>query len=421
MSPLYRKIAWRLVPFLMLLYLFAFLDRVNISFAALTMNRDLGISETLYGFAAGVFFLSYCLFQVPANMVLTRIGARRWLAILMLAWGVVSMGTAFVASAPSYIGARFLLGIAESGFYPGVIYYFTFWLPRSMRTRMLALFLLALPLCNFVGSPISAHLLLMDQLGGLKGWQWLFLIEGAPALLLGAITWFVLADNPLTAAWLSSSEKEQLEHEMKSEEQARPVGTNGSWLCVLRDSAAYFLWSTGMYGLSFFLPKVLVSVGASTIATGWWSALTFGAGAVALLWASLQRGHRTLPLLFLAAAAGFAGVGLAHGVPPTVAGFCLAAMGLLSSLPIFWSMSTGRLSGKAAGTAIAIVNSSGAVGAFAGPYAMGWLRDATHSYSAGLWAIAACLVLGSALVFNRNARGEPDHARAEAIPAPQVE
>jgi ACS family tartrate transporter-like MFS transporter len=398
MNPLYRKIAWRLVPFLMLLYLVAFLDRVNISFAALTMNRDLGISETLYGFAAGVFFLSYCLFQVPANLVLARMGARRWLAILMVAWGLVSMATAFVASSPAYIGARFLLGIAESGFYPGVIYYFTFWLPRSMRTRVLALFLLALPLCNSIGSPISAHILLMDRAYGLKGWQWLFIIEGAPALLLGAVTWFVLADNPQSALWLSPAEKDELKQALRSEEQGQRRKTGRSWPHVLRDSAAYFLWSTGIYGLSFFLPKILVSAGASTLATGWWSALTFTAGAMALLWASLQRGHRALPLLFLAAASGFACAGLSHSVLTAVASFCLAAMGLLASLPIFWSVATSRLSGKEAGAAIAIVNSAGAVGAFAGPYAMGWLHDATHSYSAGLWAIAACLALGSAFV-----------------------
>ena len=223
----YRKITRRLVPFLMLIYMVAFLDRVNISFAALTMNRDLDISETLYGFAAGVFFLSYCLFQVPANLVLARMGARRWLAILMVVWGVVSMATAFVVSPPTYIAARFLLGIAESGFYPGVIYYFTFWLPRSMRTRVLALFLLSLPLCNFIGSPISAHILLMNQPAGFHGWQWLFLIEGAPALLLGAVTWFALADGPWSAAWLSPAEKDELKRAMRSEEQGQRQEPSG--------------------------------------------------------------------------------------------------------------------------------------------------------------------------------------------------
>src|SRR5271166_4562703 len=190
MPPVYRRIAWRLVPFLMLLYTVAVLDRVNISFAALTMNRDLGISDRMYGFAAGVFFLSYCLFQVPANMVLYRIGARRWLAALMVVWGAVSMATALVPDIPAYIGLRAALGIAESGFYPGVIYYFTSWLPRPLRTRVLALFLLAFPICNLVGSPISAHILLMDQVGGLRGWQWVFLLEGAPSVVLGMIAWW---------------------------------------------------------------------------------------------------------------------------------------------------------------------------------------------------------------------------------------
>jgi ACS family tartrate transporter-like MFS transporter len=408
MPPLYRKIAWRLVPFLMLLYTVAFLDRVNISFAALTMNRDLGISETLYGFAAGVFFLSYCLFQVPANLVLARMGARRWLAILMVVWGLVSMATAFVQSPSAYIGARALLGIAEAGFYPGVIYYFTFWLPRAYRTRMLALFLLALPLCNTIGSPVSAHILQMNRVAGLRDWQWLFLLEGAPSVVLGVAAWFLLADNPWTAAWLSEPERAQLARDMHADQPAAGQGSAraGSWVHVLRDSAVYFLWSTGMYGISFFLPKILVARGASTLATGWWGTVTFAAGAVALFWASQQRGFRALPFLFLLAGAGFAGAGLFHTVPLAVFSFCLAAMGLLSSLPMFWSVASSRLSGKAAGAAIAIVNSCGAVGAFAGPYAMGWLRDLTHSYSAGLWAIAACLALGSLLVAGSSPRGQ---------------
>ncbi|HKF47295.1 MAG TPA: MFS transporter [Terracidiphilus sp.] len=398
MKPVYAKIMRRIVPFLMLLYTVAFLDRVNIGFAALTMNRDLGISDRVYGFAAGVFFLTYCLFQVPANMALTRIGARRWLAALMVVWGIVSMATALVASAPAYIGLRALLGIAESGFYPGVIYYFTFWLPRALRTRALALFLLALPLCNVVGSPVSAHILLMEQVAGMHGWQWLFFLEGAPAVLLGIATWFLLADHPQSALWLSQEEKAEVERDLADDDAVQKAGASNLWLKITADSVAYFLWSTGIYGLSFWLPKILVARGATTLATGWWATLTFAAGAVALMWASRQRNMRPLPLLFFAAGAGFAVCGLSHTVGEAVAGFCLACMGLLSSLPMFWSVCTGRLSGKAAGAAIAIVNSWGAVGAFAGPYAMGWLHDATQHYTAGLWAIAACLGCGAIVV-----------------------
>jgi ACS family tartrate transporter-like MFS transporter len=395
---LYGKIIRRIVPYLMLIYMVAFLDRVNISFAALTMNRDLGISETIYGFAAGVFFLSYCLFQVPANLLLARLGARRWLGTLMVLWGIDCMATAFVAGAPSYISARLLLGIAESGFYPGIIFYFTFWMPPSARTRILALFLLSLPLCNAIGSPISAHILLMDRALGLRGWQWLFLMEGAPAILLGVSTWFILTDTPQSALWLSADEKKQLAGEMHAQ-LPKVSGGSGRILPVLRDSAIYFLWSSGNYGLIFFLPKILTARGALPLATGWWATLTFGVGALSMYLASRSRGFRSLPLLFLLASLGFAAVAFIHSLPVTLAGFCVAAGGLMASVPIFWSLATSRFSGKAAGAAIAIVNSVGAVGAFCGPYAMGWLRDATHTYNAGLWAIAACLALGAILVF----------------------
>ncbi len=403
MSPLYRKIAWRLVPFLMLLYMVAFLDRVNISFAALTMNRDLGISESVYGFAAGVFFLSYCLFEVPANLVLARLGARRWLSILMVVWGFVSMGTAFVHTEAAYIGVRFLLGIAESGFYPGVIYYFTFWMPRTLRTRILALFLLAVPLCNSIGSPISAHILLLNNVSGLRGWQWLFLLEGMPAVILGIAAWFLLADGPWSASWLSSAEKDQVTSDLLLEESAQQDSGKQS-LHVARDCVVYFLWSSGNYGLTFWLPRILTTVGASNLSAGWWATVTFGFGALAMLWASRRRGFRALPYLFLASSLGFIAAGLAHSAITAVAGFSLAAMGILASLPMFWSLAASRLSGKAAGAAIALVNSVGAVGAFAGPSAMGWLHDVTHHYTTGLWTIAVAMALGGWLVYGESRR-----------------
>jgi len=403
MSPLYRKIAWRIVPFLVILYMVAFLDRVNISFAALTMNRDLGISESVYGFAAGVFFLSYCLFEVPANLVLAKLGARRWLAILMVVWGIVSMGTAFVHTVSAYIAVRFLLGIAESGFYPGVIYYFTFWMPRHLRTRILAMFLLAVPLCNSIGSPISAHIMMLHPVGGLKDWQWLFIIEGMPAVLLGIASWFVLADGPWSATWLSSTEKDQVARDRKDED-ASQIGDSKQTASVIRDCIIYFLWSSGNYGLTFWIPKILTAHGATTIATGWWGTATFSCGALAMLWASRRRGFRTLPWLFLVGAIGFVVAGLAHSAPLAAIGFCISAMGILAGLPMFWSLAASRLSGKAAGAAIALVNSVGAVGAFAGPSAMGWLHDLTHHYSAGLWAIAGAMTLGGLLVYRESTK-----------------
>jgi ACS family tartrate transporter-like MFS transporter len=240
----------------------------------------------------------------------------------------------------------------------------------------------------------------MDQFAGLRGWQWVFLLEGVPAVLLGFVTWWVLADGPSSAAWLSSQEKETVARDLSHDETVHGADSGNAWLKVVGDALAYFMWSSGTYGLSFFLPKILVARGASALSTGWWATLTFTAGAIAMYWASHRRGHRVLPVLFFAAGAGFAAAGYFHSVAGAVGSFCLAAMGLLSALPIFWSLATGRMSGKAAGAAIAFVNSVGAVGAFAGPYAMGWLHDATQSYAAGLWSIAACLGAGALLTLN---------------------
>ena len=402
MSPLYRKITLRLVPFLVLLYMVAFLDLVNISFAALTMNRDLGISESLYGFAAGIFFLGYCLFEVPANLMLARIGARRWIAILLVAWGAVSVSTAFVADRPQYVAARFLLGVAESGFFPGVIFYLTAWLPRPVRARVMALFMLALPLCTFIGSPISSHILLMNNLGGLKGWQWLFVLEGSPALILGILTWFVLADNPHSALWLSGSEKEQLAQELRDDEQfLLSSDSAGAWIHVVRASATYFLCSVGLYGLSFWLPKILVAIGTSPTSTGWWAALPFGAGGVAMVIVSGLRRRRLLASMYVLSASGFISAALLHGLPGVIVGFTVAAVGIFAALPLFWGTVTARMTGKAAGAAIAIINSVGAVGGFTGPSLMGWLHDKTHSYSVGLLAIAASM-MGAALLAPRS-------------------
>jgi MFS transporter, ACS family, tartrate transporter len=402
MSPLYRKIAWRLVPFLVLLYMVAFLDRVNISFAALTMNRDMGISESLYGFAAGIFFLGYCLFEVPANMMLARLGARRWIAILLVGWGIVSVATAFVANRPQYVAARFLLGVAESGFFPGVIFYLTIWLPRPMRARVLALFIVAVPLCTFIGSPISSHILLMNNVGGLKGWQWLFVLEGAPALILGIATWFVLADNPLSAPWLSGSEKEQLAQELHSDEQSLTDSSlSGAWLHVTRASATYFLCSVGLYGLSFWLPKILVATGSSAASTGWWAALPFGAGGVAMVFVSRLSRRGLLPAMYVLSALGFISAAVLHGIPAVVAGFSAAGIGIFTALPLFWGTITARMTGKAAGTAIAIVNSVGAIGGFTGPFLMGWLRDKTQSYAVGLLVLAGSMI-GAALFAPRS-------------------
>jgi MFS transporter, ACS family, tartrate transporter len=406
-SPLYRKIALRLVPFLMLLYMVAFLDRVNISFAALTMNRDLGISESLYGIAAGIFFLGYCLFEVPANLMLVRFGARRWIAILMVIWGITSVATAFVATRPQYVVLRFLLGVAESGFFPGVVFYLTLWLPRGMRARMIALFMVAVPLCNCIGSPISAHILLMDKIAGFAGWQWLFVLEGAPAVVLGVVSWFVLADGPSTARWLTTQDRALLSQELQEDEGSHVAGS-GAWLHLTRASVAYFLLSVGLYGLTFWLPKILVALGTSATASGWWAVPPYAAGAVAMITIGRLRGQWWLPGMYICGAAGFLGLGVFQGLNGALVSFVFASIGIFAALPLFWGACTAPMSGKAAGAGIAIVNSIGAIGAFTGPALMGWLRDLTHSYSAGLWAIALSMTLAAFVV----PRSAPFTARA---------
>jgi ACS family tartrate transporter-like MFS transporter len=411
-SPLHRKIALRLMPFLMLLYMVAFLDRVNISFAALTMNRDLGISDSFYGVAAGIFFIGYCLCEVPANLMLARIGARRWLASLVFTWGLVTVSTAFVHARADYLVMRCLLGVVEAGFFPGVIYYLTLWLPRSIRARTMALFLLALPVCNSIGSPISAHILLLDRLANLRGWQWLFLLEGAPAVLLGVLAWFLLADSPRVVRWLSSEEKETLLRELDAGEgseqpAARHLVTRPLVARVALDALIYFTLNSAFYGLNFWLPKMLVAEGVSATASGWWAVIPYGLSSFAMLLLSRLMGRSWLGRLILVSAVGFAVAGFAHNLSLSLAGFSLAAIGAYAALPLFWSASTGHMSARVAGPAIATVNSIGVLGGFVGPSAMGWLLDRTHSYAAGLCSLAGLLVVGAVIASVRRQNHAP--------------
>ena len=410
MQPLYRKISCRLIPFLILLYLVAFLDRVNISFAALTMNRDLGIDAGLFGLAAGVFFLGYFLFELPSNLMLLRVGARRWIMLLMIAWGVISVATAFVPGPTLYIVFRFLLGAAEAGFYPGVILYLTFWLPPSVRSSVMGLFITGVPLANIVGSPISAQILLLDHSGGLKGWQWLFLLEGSPAILLGFCVLFLLPDRPETVAWLSPEEKQTLARDLQADAPAHaskthsPLDAFTAQPIVYGWSLAYFCLMIGLYGLGFWIPAVLASRGVALPHLGWASALpylTAIAGMVLFSRNSDRRRERRLHLTaaYLVAAAGFLLAAFAPNVSVAITGFALAAIGILSAMPVFWTASTLSLAGPLVAAHIAVINSIGNLGGFCGPVLMGWLRQTTQSYIAGLAISAVFLMFGALIVF----------------------
>jgi MFS transporter, ACS family, tartrate transporter len=419
MPPLYRKIALRLVPFLMALYLVAFLDRVNISFAALTMNRDLGIGPTLFGVAAGIFFFGYFLFELPSNLALLRFGARRWIMLLMLAWGLVSVATAFVRGPVEYITLRFLLGSAEAGFYPGVILYLTFWLPPAVRSRVMAAFVTAIPLSAVIGSPISAQILLIHHALGLKGWQWLFILEGSPALLLGLLTWFVLPNGPDEVSWLTAKEKLLLTRDLAEAEPAHPAQKHSFLDFFTADSRVYgwsfvyFCLLLGVYGLGFWIPTVLQSHGINLRTLGWATALPYLVAIVAmLLWSANSDHHRErrwhLVAAYLAAAAGFLLAGFAPSAPIAILGFSLAAAGVLASMPILWSASTIELAGPLVAAHIAIINSIGNLGGFFGPALIGWLSHTTHSYLAGLATIAVCLAVG-ALAAARLTRNSAHH------------
>ena len=389
------------------LSLFAFLDRVNISFAALTMNRDLGIGSSLFGLAAGMFFLGYFFFEVPSNLMLLRVGARRWIMLLMIAWGIFSVATAFVHGPTFYIVLRFLLGSAEAGFYPGVILYLTFWLPPSVRSSVMALFVTAIPLSNILGAPISAQILLLDHFAGLKGWQWLFILEGAPAILLG---FFVLRPAARQTRRRRPGSPTTKNRPSPRDLQRRRTPAHASKAHSLFDaftaqpivygwSIAYFFLMLGLYGLGFWIPTVLASRGIALTHLGWAAALPYLAAIVGMVaWSRSsdrrreRRAHLTLS--YLSGAAGFLLAAFAPNAPIAILGFAVAAIGILSAMPVFWSASTLSLAGPMVAAHIAVINSIGNLGGFVGPVGMGWLRETTHSYIAGLVGIAFFLPCG---------------------------
>lgn len=405
---IYRRISLRVIPLLMLLYLIAFLDRVNISFAALTMNADLGISNTVFGLGAGIFFIGYLLFEVPSNFMLVRVGARRWIGVLMVLWGALSVALGFVHSPATYLVFRFLIGAAEAGFFPGVVLYLTYWLPASVRARYMALFVVAVPLSTVIGGPLSVAILSLQGLAGLRGWQWLFLMEGLLAVLVGAMVPLLLDNGPAEAKWLSPDERDCLQRAIGRE--AKPAPAQGAWLPLLANRmlltliAAYFTLSVGIYGLGFWIPRILTSQGATVARSGWLAAVPYLFSAVGMiLWCrhADARGERHwhLVLAYLCAAVGMAVGAATHVLAISLAGFCLAALGIFAAMPLYWANATEKLQGGVAVVAgVALVNAIGNLGGFVGPVCMGALLDRTHSFSAGLLSVAVTLACGAGLI-----------------------
>jgi ACS family tartrate transporter-like MFS transporter len=399
----------RLIPFMFLLYIVAYLDRINVGFAALQMNRDLGFSDAVYGLGAGIFFLGYVLFEIPSNLILHRVGARAWIARIMITWGFVSAAMMLVQSAAMFYALRLLLGVAEAGFFPGMLFYLTHWFPERDRAHAVALFMTATAVAGLIGGPISGALLQLNGIGGLAGWQWLFVLEGLPAVALGVVVWFYLAEGPEDARWLPAAERAWLVATLKRERDAtttRDTYTARSALTSGRIwalGALYFLLVTAMYGVAFWLPQIIRNLsGFGDLAVGLASALPYLAAAVSMVPVahhSDRTGERRWHVAVPCALGGLAMVATAYAGNP-IAGLALlscGAIGIWSALGPCWALPMRVLSGPAAAAGLALINSIGNVGGFVGPSLVGWARQATNSFEGGLLVIAVSMI-GAAMV-----------------------
>jgi ACS family tartrate transporter-like MFS transporter len=407
---LVNKLRWRLLPFLFLLYVVAYLDRINVGFAALQMKARLGFSDSVYGLGAGIFFLGYFLFQVPANLALERVGARRWIAFLMICWGIISGSMLTVHSASSFYFLRFLLGAAEAGFFPGVIFYLRSWFPARARAGVVALFMTAGPVSGVIGGPISGWLLDWNHRGGLAGWQWMFLLEAIPAVALGFVAWFFLADNPGRASWLSPAEKSWLLQTLDGETSpASATSTEhpGLWFAnpsLWGFALVYFGLNTCTYGISLWLPTALHSLtGLSNFLLGLLSTVPYLAAAIlmVLIGAHSDRTEeRRWHIAFSAFAGGIALVvsSFSPGIAISVFCFAIALSASSSMAGPFWAMASGSFTASAAALSIALINAIGNLGSGFGPYWIGHLRDATGSFRAGLLSVAAMLTFAGLIV-----------------------
>ena len=405
-----RKVAWRLIPFLIVCYFISYLDRVNVGFAGPAMRAELGLSATAFGTAAGIFFLAYFVFEVPSNLALNRFGARLWIARIMFTWGLLSGAQAFVTGETSFNIVRVLLGAAEAGFFPGVIFYLTLWFPSAYRGRIIGWFMFAIPFSSAIGSPISGYLLNMDGIWGLHGWQWMFIIEAIPALLLtGGVLWY-LTDRPAEAKWLEPDEKEWLDRQLRAEQQTREAVHRMEWWqtllnpLVLGYGLIYLGLVSPLYALGFFQPQILKAVGEiSNVQLGFLNAFPYAVGAISMvLWGyfSDRTGDRKWSTIF-AAFCVTVGLILAASTPDLtlkILALALASFGIFSALPIFWTLPTAVLSGTAAAAGIAWINSVGNLGGYFGPQIFGIIRDRTGADYYGLLFLAALPVMSIVLI-----------------------
>lgn len=416
---LVTRIALRLVPFLFLLYVVAYLDRVNVGFAQLQMKHDLGFSDRVYSVGAGIFFLGYFLFEVPSNLILERVGARRWIARIMFTWGLIAMAMMFIRGTTSFIALRFLLGLAEAGFFPGVILYMTYWFTAAERARIVAWFMTANAVAYIFGGPVSGLLLNLRGVGGLLGWQWLFLLEGIPAVLLGGVVLIYLPDSPEKAPWLSPDEKSWMRRRMQAEQDHKSQHGKLS----MRDAlvhptvwlfcALYFTMVVGMYGIGLWLPQLIKNFqGLSDLQVGLLTAIPYLTAAVAMVLVAWNSDRTRERRFHLAISAFIGALGLAlgarlHSPVLQLAALSVAAGGMWSTLGPFWSMPTAFLGGTAAAGGLALINSVGNLGGFVGPFLVGYVKDITHSFSGGLLVLAASMIVAGFLAISTRGLAMP--------------
>lgn len=402
-----KKIMWRLLPLMAVMFLVNFLDRVNLSFAALTMNEDIGLSPLIYAWGAGIFFLAYFAFEVPSNVIMERVGARLWMARIMITWGLVSGATALVVGPASFMVARFLLGAAEAGFVPGMLLYITYWFPPRYRGRAVALFFIAAPMSHAIAGVLSVPILRMEGVGGLAGWQWMFIIESIPALLLAVVVLAYLDDTPRDARWLTTEERDWLEGQLLREQPTRHATMLEQidliWnRRVAMLAAIYIGRTTAMYGVSLFLPLMVQAMGLTNEQVGFVATIPFLAATVgSVLWAhhsdrSNERHWHTIWAMVIAAG-GLAAAGLIGASTASLIAISIAAIGLYAQAVCFWSLPPMMLSVGATAAGIAAINAMGNLGGFIGPYLVGWTVELTGNYSSGLYLMALFAALSGAL------------------------
>jgi MFS family permease len=401
----FSKIAWRILPVLVLSYIFNYIDRTNIAVAGLTMNHDIGLTASEFGYGAGILFLGYCLFEVPSNLALYRFGARLWIARIMISWGLISGAMMFVSGPKSFYLLRFMLGVAEAGFFPGVAYYLSSWFPAAYRARIIGWFLVAIPASSLVGSPLSAFLMRLDGTLGMAGWKWLYMLESIPCILLGFAVAFLMTEKPEEARWLTAEEREVVAAKLRDEKRVRPVSTllasftdRRVWLL----SGIYLGFSIGSYGIQIWLPLIIKQEGFSNFNVGLLTAIPYLFSVIGMiLWASsVDRYGRRINNVVIACLLGALGffVALKSGsFAVSMVGLSLALVGVNSARAVFWAIPPRFLTGIAAAGGLALINSVGTAGGFVGPSIIGWLKQETGSFTAGLMAMCGFLLAAALL------------------------